>query len=105
MQSDVTLYCQSCQKCQTVNPGANLKPAPQEEMSTATHFNSRCHVNLIGPFPLSSNKNKYLLVMIDAFSSYVECVLTPNNKRGLSTRHFLVVGWHNTPSVIVLTRI
>jgi hypothetical protein len=36
-----------------------MKPAPQEAMNTATHFNARCHVDLIGPFPLSKNKNKY----------------------------------------------
>jgi hypothetical protein len=29
MRSDVQLYCQSCRKCQTVNPGADMKPAPQ----------------------------------------------------------------------------
>jgi hypothetical protein len=80
MRSDVTLYCQSCQECQTVNPGANMKPAPQEAMNTATHCKARCHVDLFGPFPLSANKNIYLLVMIDAFSSYVECVPTPNKE-------------------------
>jgi hypothetical protein len=57
-----------------------MEPAVQEAMNTATHFNARCHVDLIGPFPLSSNKNKYLLVMIDAFSSYVECVPTSNKE-------------------------
>jgi hypothetical protein len=59
-----------------VNPGANMKPTPQEAMNTATYFNARCHVDLIGPFPPSKNKNKYLLVMIDAFSSYVEVYRT-----------------------------
>jgi hypothetical protein len=80
MRSDVQLHCQSCRKCQTVYPGANMKPAPQEAMNTATHFNARCHVNLSGPFPLSTNKIVHLLVMIDAFSSYDECVPTPNKE-------------------------
>jgi hypothetical protein len=44
MRSDVALYCRSCRKCQTVNPGANMKPAPQEAMNTATQFKARCHV-------------------------------------------------------------
>jgi hypothetical protein len=92
MRSDVQLYCQSCRKCQTVNPGANMKPAPQEAIITATHFNARCHVDLIGPFPLSANKNKYLLVMIDAFSSYVECVPTPNKEAATIYQAFLS-GW------------
>jgi hypothetical protein len=69
-----------------------MKPAPQEAMNTATHFNARCHVNLIGPFPLSKNKNKYLLVMIDAFSSYVECVPTPNKEAATIYQAFLS-GW------------
>jgi putative transposase len=92
MRSDVQLYCQSFQKCQTVNPGANMKPALQEAMNTATHVNARCHVDLIGPFPLSKNKNKYLLVMIDAFSSYVECVPTPNKEAATIYQAFLS-GW------------
>jgi hypothetical protein len=57
-----------------------MKPAPQESMNTATHFNARCYVDLIGPSRYAQTKNKYLLVMIDAFSSYVECVPTPNTK-------------------------
>jgi IS30 family transposase len=92
MRSDVQLYCQSCRKWQTVNPGANMKPSPQEAMNTATYFNARCHVDLIGPFPLSENKNKYLLVMIDAFSSYVECVPTPNKEAATIYQAFLS-GW------------
>jgi hypothetical protein len=92
MRLDVTLYCQSCQKIQTVNPGVNMKPASQEAMNTATHFYARCHVNLIGPFPRSSNKNKYLLVMIEAFSSYLESVPTPNKEAPTIYQAFLS-GW------------
>jgi hypothetical protein len=69
-----------------------MKPAPQEAMNTASHFNSRCQVDLTGPFPLSSNKNKYLLVMIDTFSSYVECVPTPNKEAPTIYQTFLG-GW------------
>jgi hypothetical protein len=92
MKSDVQLYFQSCRKCQTVNPGANMKPAPQEAMNTATNFNAICHVDLIGPFPQSENKKKYILVMIDAFSSYVECVPTPNKEAATIYQAFLS-GW------------
>jgi hypothetical protein len=69
-----------------------MKPAPQEAMNTATHFNARCNVDLIGSFPLSANKNKYLLVMIDAFSSYVDCVPTPNKEADTIYQAFLS-GW------------
>jgi hypothetical protein len=69
-----------------------MKPAPQEAMNTATHFNARCHVDLIGPFQLRTNKNKCLLVMIDPFSSYVECVPTPNKEAPTIYQAFLS-GW------------
>jgi hypothetical protein len=69
-----------------------MKLAPQEAMNNATHFNARCHFDLIGPFPLSANKNKYILVMIDAFSSYVECVPTPNKEAATIYQAFLG-GW------------
>jgi hypothetical protein len=71
-----------------------MKPAPQEAMNTATYFTARCNVDQIGPFPLSENKNKYLLVMIDAFSSYVKCVPTPKKKKQQPfTKLFLVDGF------------
>jgi transposase InsO family protein len=74
---------------ETVYPGANMKPAPQEAMNTATHFSARCQVDLIGPFPLSANKNVHLIVMIDAFSSYDECVPTPNKEAATIYQTFL----------------
>jgi hypothetical protein len=69
-----------------------MKTAPQEAINTATHFNARCNVDLIGSFPLSANKNKYLLVMIDTFSSYVDCVPTPNKEAATIYQAFLS-GW------------
>jgi IS30 family transposase len=69
-----------------------MKPATQEAMNTATYFNARCHDDLIRSFPQSKNKNKYLLVMIDTFSSYVECVPTPNKDAATIYPSFLS-GW------------
>jgi hypothetical protein len=78
-----------------------MKPAPQEAMNTATHFTARCHVDQIGPFTLSENKNKYLLVMIDAFSSYVKCVPTPNKEAATIYKAFLSgIGFKHTFSSV-----
>lgn len=72
MAEDVENYCQSCHVCQTTNLPHGKALAPLEPLPAVSRFNERVHVDLLGPLPASKNGNKYLLVMSDAFSSYME---------------------------------
>ncbi len=74
MEEDITIYCRSCHECNTGNVSNNSKPCPLEQMETTTFFNQKVHLDLLGPLP-NSNGFKYLLVMIDSFSKWIE--LTP----------------------------
>ena len=38
----------------------------------------RVHLDFIGPFPLTSKQNVYVLMMVDQFTKWVECVPLPN---------------------------
>ena len=42
------------------------------------YVNQRVHLDITGPFTLTSRSNKYLLLMIDSFSNWVEIVALPN---------------------------
>jgi hypothetical protein len=89
MSTEVQNYCQSCHVCLQVNPAGNSRPAPLEPMPTVTRFNERVHVDLLGPLPDSPNGNKYLLVIVDAFSSWMECCAIPNKKANTVVKAFL----------------
>ena len=38
----------------------------------------REHLDFMGPFPLTSKQNVYVLMMVDQFTKWVECVRLPN---------------------------
>ena len=67
---DVEVYCRSCPICLQTNKGpekkAELMPYP-----LAKHFNERVHIDLLGPLP-NNNGYKYILVMIDAYSRFIQ---------------------------------
>ncbi|CAB4039251.1 Transposon Ty3-G Gag-Pol poly [Paramuricea clavata] len=68
--------CISCQKGRNFgkNPTAPIIPLPQENGP-----NQRVHVDLYGPLKSDSDA-KYVLVMTDAFSKYVELAAIPNKE-------------------------
>ena len=77
MSKDVQLYCRACDVCATrKNAGKRHKAAmrrydmgyPMEEVS----------IDLMGPFPVSSQGNKYVLVVVDAFSKWMEAYAIPS---------------------------
>lgn len=69
----------NCHTCASVNLPAHRKPLPLEPLQPALAFNDRVHYDLLGPLvPSSTTKNKYLLVIIDAFSRYVELAAIPD---------------------------
>ena len=78
MHKDIAAHirsCDSCQRTRTYNhpPKQPLTPLPQP-----ANINHRLHVDLFGPLATSDNKNKYICVMTDAFSKYVELVAIPS---------------------------
>ena len=80
MQTDVNNVikaCETCQKRRTIpkTPPTNLQPLP-----TLTAPNQRIHADLFGPLKSSSSGKKFILVMTDAFTKYVEVIAIPNKE-------------------------
>ena len=84
--------------CQSVNHPHSSKPAPLEPMPEATRFNERVHLDLIGPLPSTASGYKWLLVMSDAFSSYVMAQGLPNKETETVATAFLN-SWISTHSI------
>ena len=79
---DVKDYIKACETCQKVRgPKSKLSlKQPLRPHRLAKRFNERVHVDLIGPL-LSNSENKYVLVMSDAFTKWLELIPLPD-KRG-----------------------
>jgi hypothetical protein len=77
MRKDIQVYCQACHVCATrKNTGRHRKAEmrrydvglPMEEVA----------IDLMGPFPESESGNKYVLVVVDSFSKWMEAYPVAN---------------------------
>ena len=91
--------CPECQKAKSnkKGPQSELIPLPQEDGP-----NFRVHIDLYGPLD-SNSHNKYVCVMTDAFTKYVELCAIPNKKAETVARCFFR-NWicrHSSPAIII----
>ena len=86
------LTCDTCcrNKCGPLPPKAGLKSyqagSPMEKV----------HLDFLGPFPRNKAGNEYILVMVDSFTKWVECVPLPCQTAELpraAINKFLVSVW------------
>ncbi|UYV80735.1 K02A2.6-like [Cordylochernes scorpioides] len=70
--SDVRRYVKTCPVCAENN--GRLKKAPNMPIQPANYPFERLCVDFVGPLTLSRNRNRYLLVFIDAFTRYAEVI-------------------------------
>uniref|UniRef100_A0A674CB77 Integrase catalytic domain-containing protein n=1 Tax=Salmo trutta TaxID=8032 RepID=A0A674CB77_SALTR len=68
---DVKSHIQNCQVCQMYKPEGR-KPAGKLQQTVVTRPWEMLGVDLMGPFPRSSNQNVYMLVFVDYYSKWVE---------------------------------
>jgi transposase InsO family protein len=79
MSSSVKLWIKQCAFC-----GARKKPnkkakAPLQEYYVGFPMD-RVSTDILGPFPISESKNRYILVVMDNFTKYVECYAIPDQR-------------------------
>ncbi len=77
MREDVRIYIASCEVC-----GANSLPnhhpkAPLGDMRVGAPLD-RLSTDVLGPLPLTQRGNRYILVVTDHFSKWVELTATPD---------------------------
>lgn len=87
MREDVKLYCQSCAECRKKNHFPNQQPAPLGSLPPAKSFNDRVHVDLLGMLP-NQNGFKYALVIVDAYSKFLQIVPLPDKTMSVVTEGF-----------------
>ena len=103
MDRDVKTHVAACVDCQRtkpyrVHPRAPLQPLPQPSAP-----NHRVHIDLFGPLATSESGKKYIMVMTDAFSKYVE-LASLRSKEAEEVARALYDTWitrYSTPTCIV----
>ena len=80
MRKDVRQFIQECPQCQFM-----LHAKLHINKATINPFNmavgqpmDRINIDSIGPFPVDDQNNKYIMVLIDVFSRFVELVAIPD---------------------------
>ena len=88
MSRDVKFYVSSCRVC-SMNKRPNVKPKANLKLYHAGFPMDRVHIDLLGPFMVSSQGNRYILMMIDQFTKWLEFAPIPHQNAELVAQNFL----------------
>ena len=80
IDADVIQHIRGCRRCQERRTDDRPQPHLLTPLPQCSAINQRVHVDLFGPLKTSDSGKKYVLVMTDAFSKYVEIFATPNKE-------------------------
>ena len=70
---DVTNFCNSCQQCGAMKPPSRPNRAPLQPVK-AGFPNEIVAMDIMGPMPQTSRRNRYILVLVDYFTKWCEAV-------------------------------
>lgn len=74
---DVETYCRQCHICATRKTAGRKNRAPMRRYDPGLPM-EEIAIDLMGPLPESSKGNKYVLVVVDSFSRWMEAYPIPN---------------------------
>jgi len=77
MSTDCKLFVRACSTC---NKNKKTKDKPRARLGQyhAGIPLERVHMDILGPLPISKRGNKYVLMVIDQFTKWLECYPIPN---------------------------
>jgi len=106
MYRDCRRFVQSCKTCDLFRPRRGKKFGVMQIFEDATKPFQRIGIDYIGPFNLSDNRNRYVVVIIDHFSRYVEASAVPKAtaEEAIKGLHEKVIYRHSCPYEVVCDR-
>ena len=103
MDGDIKAHIKTCDKCQQTKPHSRPPRVPLKPLEQPDTPNHRIHVDLFGPLATSGEGKKYVMVITDAFTKYVELVAIPCKTARVVARAIMDtwVTRYSTPKEIV----
>lgn len=106
MTRTINRYVRSCHLCQTkksstTSPSGLLRPIPQPQRPF-----QRIGIDFLGPFPLSTSNNRWIIVVIDHLTRYAETKCVPSATGEEVAVFFLqtILLRHGAPQYIISDR-
>ena len=78
MKMDIEEYLKNCETCQFSSKSKLRKKVGKLKLFPARKFNEFVSCDLVGPLPVTSSGNRYLLTMMDRFSRYAKVIPIPD---------------------------
>ena len=73
----VTQYVASCEVCNKCKKSDRKGKCPMTEYQAGACM-ERVHLDFLGPLPKTKRGNEYVLMIVDQFTKWVECIPPPN---------------------------
>ena len=105
MRAEIKEYCKACEAC-IANTTSQLRTYLHPHELANAPFEV-IGIDFLGPIqPMSTNGNKYIMVMTDYFSKWVEAAALPNQKAETTAEclHKHIIQRHGPPKAIVTDR-
>ena len=77
LSADVERYVKACAACNR-SKHLNRRPRAPLQSYTTGYPMEKVHMDILGPLPESRNGNKYVLLMVDQFTKWVEAATIPD---------------------------
>jgi hypothetical protein len=87
----VESFVKTCASCQTRNPSNTTPSGTMFPIRPGSHPFSTIHIDKLGPFPTSNNKNVHIIIVVDTLTRFVVLKPIPNGTAA-EVAKFL---WHN----------
>lgn len=103
MRDDVRKFIKNCPQCQFMQPARLQIHAQVEPFNMSVHGPmDRWNIDTIGPLPKDEDGNQYIIVLVDAFSRFVE-MYAAKDVSALSAMKAILqaIGRYGTPSEIL----
>ena len=79
MRKEIQIFVQSCDSCAKFKVNGQKRKAALKDLRVGVPMERVC-IDIVGPFPVSSQGNKYALVVTDCFTKFVEIYAMPNQE-------------------------
>lgn len=77
MTDYVTTFVGACEKCALSKKANKVNKSLMQQYCAGSPMD-RIQLDILGPFPISKQGNKYILVLVDQFSKWTECYPLPD---------------------------